>query len=68
VIVIAAKGPVKVAELLQQAQAEEAGVPALALDMLGLLGRFIAPVGFRGVWDHNTFARAVEYVLIRNAL
>lgn len=36
--VIAAKGPVKVAELLQQAHAEEAGVPALALDMLGLLG------------------------------
>lgn len=34
--VIAAKGPVKVAELLQQAHAEEA-VPALALDMLRLL-------------------------------
>ena len=35
--VIAAKGPVKVAELLQQAHAEEASVPALALDMLRLL-------------------------------
>jgi len=35
--VIAAKGPVKVAELLQQAYAEEAGVPVLALDMLRLL-------------------------------
>ena len=35
--VIATKGPVKVAELLQQAHAEEASVPALALDMLRLL-------------------------------
>ena len=35
--VIATKGPVKVAELLQQAHAEEANVPALALDMLRLL-------------------------------
>jgi len=35
--VIAAKGPVKVAELLQRAHAEEASVPALALDMLSLL-------------------------------
>jgi transposase len=35
--VIAPKGPVKVAELLQQAHAEEANVPALALDMLRLL-------------------------------
>ena len=35
--VIAAKGPVKVAELLQQAHAEEASVPAVALDMLRLL-------------------------------
>jgi hypothetical protein len=34
--VIAARGPVKVAELLQQAHAE-ASVPALALDMLRLL-------------------------------
>jgi transposase len=34
--VIAAKGPVKVAELLQQAHVEEA-VPALALDMLRVL-------------------------------
>ncbi len=33
---VAAKGPVKVAELLQQAHAE-AGVPALAREMLGLL-------------------------------
>jgi transposase len=35
--VIAAKGPVKVAELLQQVHAEEASVPAVALDMLRLL-------------------------------
>ena len=35
--VIAAKGPVKVAELLRQAHSEETSVPALALDMLGLL-------------------------------
>jgi transposase len=34
---IAAKGPVKVAELLQRAHAEESGVPALALEMLSLL-------------------------------
>lgn len=35
--VVAAKGPVKVAELLQQVHAEEAGVPALAREMLGVL-------------------------------
>jgi transposase len=35
--VVAAKGPVKVAELLQRAHAEEAGVPELALGMLSLL-------------------------------
>jgi transposase len=35
--VIAAKGPVKVADLLQQAHTEEASVPELALDMLRLL-------------------------------
>jgi transposase len=35
--VIATKGPVKVAELLQQAHAEEANVPTLAVDMLRLL-------------------------------
>ena len=35
--VIAAKGRVKVAELLQRAHAEAAGVPALAGDMLSLL-------------------------------
>jgi len=35
--VIAAKGPVKVAELLQQAHTAEASVPELALDMLRLL-------------------------------
>lgn len=35
--VIAAKGRVKVAELLQRAHAEEAGVPALALEMLRML-------------------------------
>jgi transposase len=35
--VIAAKGPVNVADLLQQAHTEEASVPELALDMLRLL-------------------------------
>ena len=35
--VIAAKGPVTVAELLQRVHAEEASVPVLALDMLRLL-------------------------------
>jgi transposase len=35
--VVAAKGPVKVAELLQRAHAEEAGVPELARNMLSLL-------------------------------
>jgi transposase len=35
--VIAAKGPVKLAELLQRAHAEDAEVPALALEMLRLL-------------------------------
>ena len=35
--VIAARGPVKVAELLHEAHAEEANVPTLALDMLRLL-------------------------------
>jgi len=35
--VVAAKGPVRVAELLQAAHAEAAGVPALALEMLRLL-------------------------------
>src|SRR6266851_5093181 len=34
---VAAKGPVKVAELLQQAQAEAAGVPGLAVEMLDVL-------------------------------
>jgi len=34
---VSAKGPVKVAELLQRAHVEEASVPALALDMLRLL-------------------------------
>jgi len=34
---IAAKGPVKVAELLQRGHAEASGGPALALDMLSLL-------------------------------
>jgi transposase len=33
----AAKGPIKVAELLQRAHAEEAGVPLLAREMLSLL-------------------------------
>ena len=35
--VVAGKGPVKVAELVQQAHAEAAAVPALALQMLDLL-------------------------------
>jgi transposase len=35
--VTAAKGPVKVAELLQRAHTEAAGVPALALEMLSVL-------------------------------
>lgn len=35
--VVAAKGPVRVSELLQRAHAAEAGVPALALEMLRLL-------------------------------
>jgi len=35
--VIAAKGPVKVAELVQRAHAEESAVPGLALDMLSVL-------------------------------
>jgi transposase len=34
---VAAKGPVKLAELLQRAHTEESGVPALALEMLSLL-------------------------------
>jgi transposase len=34
--VVAAKGPVKIGELLQRAHAEEAGVPALAREMLSL--------------------------------
>jgi len=34
---VAAKGPIKVAELLQRAHAEAAGVPALAREMLSLL-------------------------------
>jgi transposase len=34
---VAAKGPIKVAELLQRADAEAAGVPALAREMLSLL-------------------------------
>jgi transposase len=41
--VVAAKGPVKVAELLQRAQANESGVPALAREMLSLLsGQLVA--------------------------
>jgi transposase len=35
--VVAAKGPVRVAELVQQAHSQPAGVPALALEMLRLL-------------------------------
>jgi transposase len=34
---VAAKGPLKISELLQRAHAEEAGVPALAREMLSLL-------------------------------
>jgi transposase len=40
---VAAKGPVKVAELLQRAQANESGVPTLAREMLSLLsGQLVA--------------------------
>jgi transposase len=35
--VVAAKGPVRVAELLQRVHAEEAGVPVLARELLGVL-------------------------------
>ena len=37
--VIAARGQVKIAELLQRARAPEAGVPDLALELLGLLSQ-----------------------------
>src|SRR5260370_28165002 len=40
--VTAAKGPVRVAELLQQAHAAAAGVPALALEMLRVLASQLA--------------------------
>ncbi len=40
--VTAAKGPVKVAELLQQAHSDEAGVPALARELLGVLSGQLA--------------------------
>src|SRR6266852_8899433 len=40
--VTAAKGPVNVAELLQQAHSEEAGVPALARGLLGVLSGQLA--------------------------
>jgi transposase len=39
--VVAAKGPVKISELLQRAHAEEAGVPALAREMLSLLANHL---------------------------
>jgi transposase len=39
--VVAAKGPVKIGELLQRAHAEEAGVPALAREMLSLLANHL---------------------------
>lgn len=40
--VVAAKGLAQVSDLLQRAHAEEAGVPALALEMLGLLANQLA--------------------------
>lgn len=45
--VIAAKGPVKVAELLQRANDEAAGVPALAREMLGVLFRQVEAIEAR---------------------
>src|SRR6266851_3546128 len=45
--VTAAKGPVKVAELLQRADAEAAGVPALAREMLGVLSRQLKALEIR---------------------
>lgn len=42
--VVAAKGPGKLAELLQRAQAEAAGVPALAREMLGVLAGQIGTI------------------------
>ena len=45
--VVAAKGVAKVSELLQRAQAEEAGVPALALEMLQLLQDQLAVLDVR---------------------
>jgi transposase len=45
--VIAAKGPVKIAELLQRAHHEAAGVPALAGEMLSLLAGQIDQINAR---------------------
>jgi len=45
--VTAAKGPVKVSELLQRARAEETGLPALARDMLGVLSGQLDGIGVR---------------------
>src|SRR5215470_6647039 len=55
--VIATKGPVKVAELLQQAHAEDASVPALALDMLKLLAAQLDALVAEG---YATFIESAE--------
>jgi transposase len=39
--IVAAKGPVGISELLQRAHAEEAGIPALAREMLSLLANHL---------------------------
>ena len=39
--IVAAKGPVRISELLQRAHAEEAGIPALAREMLSLLANHL---------------------------
>jgi transposase len=45
--VVAAKGVIKVSELLQRAHAEGAGVPALALEMLRLLASQLEALDLR---------------------
>jgi transposase len=66
--VVAAKGPVKVAELLQRAHAEEAGVPALALAMLSLLSGQLDVLDIKlqaletqllGLHKHNPLSRCL---------
>jgi transposase len=45
--VIAAKGPVRVAELLQHARSEAAGVPALAQELLALLAEQLEAIAIK---------------------